>query len=223
MNRIITALDVDTAAEATRLIETIGDGADIYKVGLELYAAAGMDFVRQVAHSFCKKVFLDLKLYDIGETVLRATRQICLTDIEYLTVHARPKVMRAAVEGRGKAKTKLLGVTVLTNFEQADLFGISIADLVERRVCQAVEAGMEGMVCSPLEVRRVREIAGPNLTLITPGVRSKGAAAGDQKRFSTPREAVKNGADYVVVGRQITQAPNPRAAFEEITAEIDGQ
>ncbi len=215
---------MDSTTEALQLIERIGPAADFYKVGMELYAVGGMDFVLQVA-SFRKKVFLDLKLYDIGETVKRATRQICQTNsIEFMTVHGNRTIMKAAVEGRGESKTQLLGVTVLTSFDQEDLadlgYPVQISDLVALRVRKAVESGMDGVVCSPLEIARVREVAGKKLKIVTPGVRSREAAVGDQKRVATPREAISNGADYVVIGRQVTRAADPRAACEQILAEI---
>jgi orotidine-5'-phosphate decarboxylase len=217
-------LDVASTAEALQLVEKIGPAADFYKVGMELYAAAGMEIVSQLA-SFGKNVFLDLKLYDIAETVKRATRQICRSGAPaFLTVHGSRAIMRAAVEGRAESATKLLGVTVLTSFDQEDMadlgFSVSVLDLVELRVRKAVESGIDGVVCSPLEVARVREIAGSQLVIVTPGVRSIAAAAGDQKRVATPREAIRNGADYLVIGRQVTRAPAPEAAFREILAEI---
>ncbi|MBV9303561.1 MAG: orotidine-5'-phosphate decarboxylase [Acidobacteriaceae bacterium] len=223
-NPLIIALDVASATEALELVEKIGPAADFYKIGMELYAAAGMDFVSQLA-SFRKRIFLDLKLYDIGETVKRATRVICETNsVSFLTVHGSGPIMKAAVEGRGESGTKLLGVTVLTSFDEEDLrdlgFPMAVRDLVELRVRKAVESGMAGIVCSPVEVARVREIGGPDLTIVAPGVRSKGAAHGDQKRVATPEDAIKDGADYVVIGRQVTRAADPRAAFEEILAEI---
>lgn len=223
-NPLIIALDVSSAAEALELIEKIGPTADFYKVGMELYAAAGMDFVAQLA-SFRKKVFLDLKLYDISETVKRATRQIAQSGVvAFLTVHGSRAVMRAAAEGRGESRTKLLAVTVLTSFDQEDLadlgYSVPVSDLVELRVRKAVESGMDGIVCSPLEVARVREIGGRDLILVTPGVRSQGAGQGDQKRVATPAEAIRSGADYLVIGRQVTRAVEPRVACEEILAEI---
>jgi orotidine-5'-phosphate decarboxylase len=191
---------------------------------MELYAVAGMEIVSQLG-SFGKNVFLDLKLYDIAETVKRAARQICkIGSPAFLTVHGSRAIMRAAVEGRGENKTKLLGVTVLTSFDQEDMadlgFSVPVSDLVELRVRKAVESGMDGVVCSPLEIRRVREAGGPKLIIVTPGVRSIGAAKGDQKRIATPSEAVRNGADYLVIGRQVTRASNPEAACREILAEI---
>ncbi len=221
---LIIALDVDSADEALKLIEKIGPAAEFYKVGMELYAAAGMSLVHEISASG-RKVFLDLKLYDIGETVKRATRRICSDAApEFLTVHGSRSVMQAAVEGRGNSPTKLLAVTVLTSFDQEDLadlgYSCSIADLVSLRVKKARDSGMDGIVCSPLEVARVRSLAGPQMKLVTPGVRSAGADKGDQKRVATPAEALRDGADYLVVGRQVTRASDPRAACEQILAEI---
>ena len=223
-NPLIIALDVDSTSEALQLIERIGPAADFYKVGMELYAVGGMAFVNQLG-SFGKKVFLDLKLYDISETVKRATKQIAGNEaVEFLTVHGSRAVMRAAVEGRGTKRTQLLAVTVLTSFDQDDLadlgYSTPISDLVELRVRKAAESGIDGIVCSPLEVARVRETGGPKLKLVTPGVRSAGAAVGDQKRVATPAEAIANGADYLVIGRQVTRAADPRKACEEVLAEV---
>ena len=215
---------MDSAAEASDLIEKIGPAMNFYKVGMELYAIGGMEFVRHL-NSLGKRVFLDLKLYDIGETVKRATRRICETDVvDFLTVHGSNAIMRAAVEGRAGSQTKLLAVTVLTSFDAEDMaelgFSMPIPQLVELRVKNAVESGIDGVVCSPLEVARVREISGPNLKLVTPGVRSLGSFTGDQKRVATPKEAIENGADYLVIGRQVTRADDPRAAVESILSEI---
>jgi orotidine-5'-phosphate decarboxylase len=217
-------LDVASTAEALQLVEKIGPAANFYKVGMELYAAAGMDIVSQLG-SFGKNVFLDLKLYDIAETVKRATTQICKSDAPaFLTVHGSRAIMRAAVEGRAESATKLLGVTVLTSFDQEDMadlgFSVPVSDLVELRVRKAVESGMDGVVCSPLEVARIRELAGSQLLIVTPGVRSIAAARGDQKRIATPGEAIRHGADYLVIGRQVTRATHPEAAYREILAEI---
>jgi orotidine-5'-phosphate decarboxylase len=206
------------------LLHRIGDTVDFYKIGMELYAAGGMEFVRQVS-GLGKQVFLDLKLYDIGETVKRATRRICQSDaVTFLTVHGSRAIMQAAVEGRGETKTRLLAVTVLTSFDQDDLadlgYPVPVETLVELRVRKALEAGMNGIVCSPREVKRVREIAGPDLTLVIPGVRSVGAAAGDQKRIGTPAQAIRDGADFLVIGRQVTRAADPAAACRQILDEI---
>jgi orotidine-5'-phosphate decarboxylase len=217
-------LDVDSTTAALELIQKIGPAAGFYKIGMELYAAGGMPFVSEVAASG-KKVFLDLKLYDISETVKRATRQIAKQGVAtFLTIHASRILMQAAVEGRGDYETKLLAVTVLTSFGQDDLadlgHSLPLSDLVELRVKKAVESQMDGIICSPLEVARVRHIAGPEMLLVTPGVRSAGSAKGDQKRVATPAEAIASGADYLVIGRQITRADDPRAACEKILDEI---
>jgi orotidine-5'-phosphate decarboxylase len=224
VNPIIVALDVESTAQALELVERIGPAADFYKIGMELYAGSGMPFVSDVA-AMGKKVFLDLKLYDIGETVKRATRRIVETGlVEFLTVHGSKAVMQAAAEGRGEAPTKLLAVTVLTSFDQDDLadlgYSVPVSELVDLRVRKAVESGMDGIVCSPLEVARVRQTGGPQLKLVTPGVRSAGAAKGDQKRVATPAEAIQSGADYLVIGRQVTRAADPRLACEDVLKEI---
>lgn len=192
---------------------------------MEMYAAGGMDFVRQVS-GLGKQVFLDLKLYDIGETVKRATRRICDSGaVTFLTVHGSRTIMNAAVDGRGQSKTKLLAVTVLTSFDEEDLtdlgYPVQPSTLVELRVRKAMQSGFDGVVCSPLEVARVRRVAGDELKLVIPGVRSAGAAAGDQKRVATPAEAIRDGADYLVIGRQVTRAADPARACKEILEEIE--
>jgi orotidine-5'-phosphate decarboxylase len=217
-------LDVDSTTSALELIRRIGPTAGFYKIGMELYAAGGMPFVSEVAASG-KKVFLDLKLYDISETVKRTSRQIAKQGVAtFLTIHASRSLMQAAVEGRGDYETKLLAVTVLTSFSQDDLtdlgHSLPLSDLVELRVKKAVESRMDGIICSPLEVARVRSIAGPEMLLVTPGVRSAGSEKGDQKRVATPAEAIASGADYLVIGRQVTRAEDPRAACEKILDEI---
>jgi orotidine-5'-phosphate decarboxylase len=216
------ALDVASAAEARALVAALGTDADFYKVGLELYAVAGMDFVRELKGQG-KRVFLDLKLYDIGEQVKRAVTAISLAGVDYLTIHAVKQVMRAAVAGRGSS-LKLLAVTVLTSFDENDVrddgSALSLSELVEKRVGHAMSAGVDGIVCSSLEVSKVRAITGPKMTLVIPGVRSAGKSAGDQKRVATPAEAIASGADYLVVGRQVTRAEDPRAELLKILDEI---
>lgn len=225
MNPLMIALDVESEEGAWRLVETIGSSAEFYKVGMELYAAAGPSFVARLSQAG-KNVFLDLKLYDIGETVRRATAQLCRSvQPWFLTVHGSRTVMEAAAAGRGSANTKLLAVTVLTSFDENDLrdlgYPMPVSQLVELRVRKAKESGLDGVVCSPLEVATVRQIAGPEMTLITPGVRSAGTSVGDQKRVATPAQALKDGADFLVIGRQVTRAQDPRAACEKILAEIN--
>lgn len=222
-NRIIVALDVDSADEARALVARLGGQIGFYKVGMELYAAAGMDFVRELLGQG-KDVFLDMKYYDIGETVKRAVRVAARSGVRLLTVHGSSQVMRAAMEGRGDAGTKLLAVTVLTSFDRQDLadlgYDCAISELVSLRVRKAMEAGMDGLVCSPLEAAAVRAQAGARAILVTPGVRSGGAAKGDQKRVATPGDAIRDGADYVVMGRQITRADDPRVEAARVAEEI---
>jgi len=222
-NPLIIALDFDAPEQALSLVDRLGNGIDFYKVGMELYAAAGMDFVRNLLDAG-KRVFLDLKLYDIGETVKRAVRQIATTGVRFVTVHGSGPVMRAAVEGRSGSSLQLLAVSVLTSFDQEDLADLGypcpVEDLVSLRVRKAMESGLDGVVCSPLEAARVRELAGPEAILVTPGVRSEGAARGDQKRVATPAEALRDGANYLVIGRQVTRSSNPRSEVARIQAEI---
>jgi orotidine-5'-phosphate decarboxylase len=219
---IIIALDVPSVREARALIAALGDDADFYKVGLELYAVGGMDFVRELKAQG-KRVFLDLKLYDIGEQVKRAVAAISNVGVDFLTIHAIKQVMRAAVEGR-TGSLKLLAVTVLTSFDENDIreegYSLTLPEVVEKRVGHALEAGVDGIVCSSLEVAKVRAMTGPKMTLVIPGVRSAGKSAADQKRVSTPADAVANGADYLVVGRQVTRAEDPRAELLKILEEI---
>lgn len=220
---VIIALDFDSPREADRLVAALGGAASFYKVGIELFAAAGPDYVRSLVDRG-KRVFLDLKYYDIGETVRRAVTAAARTGATFLTVHAVGQVMRAAVEGRADSAMKLLAVTVLTSFDQADVDQMghtcTVSELVAKRVRQAMAAGIEGIIGSPVEATSIRQAAGPDAILVTPGVRSAGAARGDQKRVATPAEAIRNGADYIVVGRQVTRAPDPSAALEAIHIEL---
>jgi len=218
---VIIALDFDSAGKADCLVASLGDGANFYKVGMELYAATGMDYVRGLIDRG-KRVFLDMKYYDIGETVKRAVAVAARSGAEFLTIHGVGQVMRAAIEGRGDSAMKLLAVTVLTSFDQGDVrelgYDCALADLVGQRVRLAMRTGVDGIVGSPVEACAIRREAGPRAILVTPGVRSRGAAAGDQKRIATPAEAVRDGADYVVVGREVTRAADPAAALEAIHA-----
>ncbi len=223
MNPIIIALDVETAEEARQIVQATSPSVDFFKIGMELYAAAGMEFVKELCGSG-KQVFLDMKFYDIGETVRRAVKQVANSGVRFLTVHGSESVMRAAVEGRADSKLQLLAVTVLTSFDQTDLadlgYPCSIEELVELRVSKAMKAAIDGIVCSPLEAARVRRISGPDALLVTPGVRSAGSTKGDQKRVATPAEAIRDGANYLVIGRQVTRAQNPGAAVREILDEL---
>ena len=220
---IIIALDFDSAREADALVSALGASAVFYKVGMELFAAAGMDYVRCLLDRG-KQVFLDMKYYDIPETVKRAVSVVARSGAAFLTVHAVGQVMRAAVEGKGGSNLKLLAVTVLTSFDQRDVDEMGhqcpLSDLVALRVRQAMDAGFDGIVGSPLEARAIRRIAGPDAILVTPGVRSHGAARGDQKRVATPAEAIRDGASHLVIGRQVTRAADPAAALAAIRGEL---
>lgn len=222
-NPIIIALDVESADEARALVRRLGPQVNFYKVGMELYAAAGIAFVRELVDEGMD-VFLDLKFYDIPETVRRAVAQVARLGVRFLTIHAVPSVMRAAVAGKADSSLQLLGVTVLTSFGREDLaemgYTCEVSELVATRAKQAMDAGIDGIVSSPLEVAAVRRITGPDAILVTPGVRSAGSAAGDQKRVATPAEAVRNGANYLVIGRQITRAADPAAEAARVLAEI---
>jgi orotidine-5'-phosphate decarboxylase len=222
-NPIIVALDVESARDARALVARLGDRVGFYKVGMELYAAAGMEFVRALLAQG-KDVFLDMKFYDIPETVKRATARVAQTGVRFLTVHGSGPMMRAAVEGKAGSELRLLAVTVLTSFDQRDLadlgYPCELSSLVELRARKAMEAGMDGLVASPLDIALVRRIVGPAATLVAPGVRSAGAGAGDQKRVATPAEALRSGADYLVMGRQITRAEDPAAAAARVLEEI---
>ena len=222
-NPIIVALDFETAAEASALVALLGDRIQVYKIGIELYAGAGMAFAREL-RSQGKDVFLDMKFYDIPETVRRAVCQVARAGLQFLTVHGSDAVMRAAVEGRDTSNLQLLAVTLLTSFDRQDIedlgYPCEATDLVDLRVRKAMAAGMQGIVASPLDAARVRRLAGAGALLVTPGVRSAGAAKSDQKRVATPAEAIREGADYVVVGRQVTRAADPVGEVDRVLEEI---
>ncbi len=225
VDRLILALDVPSVAEARAVVaETEGD-VGVYKVGLELIFAGGVDFARELAASG-KRVFLDAKLHDIDNTVAGAVRSIRSVGATFLTLHAYPKTMAAAVAARGDAPLALLAVTVLTAFDDADLaeagYRAGVAETVALRAAQAKAAGVDGIVCSPREVAALRALVGPDVLLVTPGVRPAGSAAGDQKRVATPAEAIRSGADMVVVGRPIIGAADRRAAARAIVSELAG-
>ncbi|MCS7042077.1 MAG: orotidine-5'-phosphate decarboxylase [Bryobacteraceae bacterium] len=223
-NPLIVALDVENRASALRLVEQCGELIPFYKVGLELFTAEGPALVRELVGAG-KQVFLDLKMYDIGETVRRAAARAADLGVSLLTVHCVPQVIRAAVEGVEGSQTKILAVTVLTSFDQRDLEDIGIAGRTPAEhvlwlAGRGLEAGTHGFVCSPLEAARLRALVGGGRLLVTPGVRSAGAAAHDQKRVATPAEALAAGADYLVIGREITRATDPRAAAQRILGEV---
>jgi orotidine-5'-phosphate decarboxylase len=222
--RLITALDLPSVAEAETMVGRIGAGCGFYKIGLQLLPIGGMELAARLKGGGYN-VFLDFKLHDIPATVEKATRSIAEAGTgDLLTVHAEPPVMRAAVEGRAGSGLKILGVTVLTAYDDAMLaemgYGMGARDLVMRRVDQAVEAGMDGVVASPLEAEAIRARVPESFLIVTPGVRPAGADAGDQKRIATPADALKAGASHLVVGRPITAADDPAAAAAAINAEM---
>ena len=223
-DRLIVALDVAEAASAEKLVEAIGDAAAFYKVGMELaYAADGLALVGRLATAG-KQVFVDLKLHDIPNTVERATAQVARLGATFLTVHAYPQTMRAAVAGARGSSVAILGVTVLTSSDDADLleagYRFGVVEMVRRRAEQAQALGVQGLVASAAEAKSVRAAVGPKMILVTPGIRPAGADVGDQKRVATPGSAIRDGADYLVVGRPITTASDPRRAARAIVEEI---
>jgi orotidine-5'-phosphate decarboxylase len=223
-DRLIVALDVSDTAAAEALVERIGEAATFYKVGMELaYGGDGLAMVGRLGAAG-KKVFLDLKLHDIPNTVERATAAVAGLGATFLTVHAYPQTMKAAIAGANGSSLAILGVTVLTSSDDNDLaeagYRYGAGELVRRRAEQAKALGVPGLVASAAEALRIREAVGPEMILVTPGIRPAGAAVGDQKRVATPESAIRDGADYLVVGRPITTAPDPRAAAEAIVAEI---
>jgi orotidine-5'-phosphate decarboxylase len=222
--RLITALDLPSVAEAETMVGRIGAGCGFYKIGLQLLPIGGMELAARLKGGGYD-VFLDFKLHDIPATVEKATRSIAEAQVgDLLTVHAEPPVMRAAVEGRAGSGLKILGVTVLTAYDDAMLaemgYGMGARDLVLRRVDQAVEAGLDGVVASPLEAEAIRARVPSDFLIVTPGVRPAGADAGDQKRIATPADALKSGASHLVVGRPITGADDPAAAASMIAEQM---
>jgi orotidine-5'-phosphate decarboxylase len=222
-DRLIVALDMPDVAQAQKLVDQLGDGVSFYKVGMELAYGGGMSFVTRLAASG-KQVFLDLKLHDIPNTVERAVAQVARLGATFLTIHAYPQTMRAAVAGREGSSLKLLGVTVLTSCDDADLkdagYAYGVGALVAKRGAQARDAHFDGLIASAAETAMLRARLGDDLFLVIPGIRPAGAETGDQKRVATPAQAIRDGADYLVVGRPITQASDPRAAAQAIAAEI---
>ena len=222
-DRLIVSLDLPTLEAAEAMIARLGDSVSFYKIGYQLVYAGGLSLARKLSAAG-KKVFIDVKLHDIGNTVKSGVQSLSTLGATFMTVHAYPQTMQAAVEGRGSSGLQILAVTVLTSYNQADMeaagYGHGIADLVAIRARQAKEIGVDGLVCSPEEVTAVRAIVGDQMSLVTPGIRPAGSAVGDQKRIMTPSRAIKAGADYLVVGRPIVEATDPKAAAEAIQAEI---
>lgn len=225
--RLICALDVPTTEEARALVDRIQDAVGFYKIGLQLFATDGMALARELKAEG-RRVFLDWKLHDIGATVEKAAASLAGAGCDLLTVHARPQVMAAARRGAGDSGLKVLGVTVLTSLSAEDVaaddHSLSPAELVELRVRQALDAGIDGVVSSPQEARRVREIATaagrPEFLIVTPGIRPVGASMDDQSRAATPEQALRDGATHLVVGRPITAAADPREAALAVTESI---
>lgn len=229
-SRLIVGLDLPSIEAARALVERIGNGVEFYKVGLTLLARPGGVAFAHELRAMGKLVFQDWKLHDIGAQVEGAARSVAEGGCDLLTVHAEPQVMRAAVKGRGAHATKILAVTVMTSLSNADLKEIGYvagaAELVEARVRQALECGVDGVVSSPLEAARVREIATeagrPDFLIVTPGVRPAGGDLGDQQRVATPAEALRNGASHLVVARPVIAADDPVMAAARIAAEMEG-
>jgi len=221
--RLIVALDVASIAEAEALVARLGETVSFYKIGYQLAFAGGIDFARVLAGAG-KRVFLDLKLHDIGNTVARGVEGVARLGASFLSVHAYPQTMHAAVDARKGSALRLLAVTVLTSYGDADLaaagYDFTVLELVAERAAQARDVGIDGLVCSGEEAAILRSNVGAGMILVTPGIRPAGAAAGDQKRVMTPAAAIAAGADYLVVGRPIIAAPNPKAAADAIIAEI---
>ncbi len=222
-DRLIVALDLPSVADAERLTWRLGDAVTFYKIGYQLGYAGGLDFARELVASG-KKVFLDLKLHDIGNTVGKGVESIVKLGASFLTVHAYPQTMQAALDARRGSPLKVLAVTILTSYNDADVAAAGyqghVADQVKRKSAQARDLGIDGIVCSAEESAMLRPLIGPNFLLVTPGIRPAGAASGDQKRIMTPQAAIAAGSDYLVVGRPVTEAAEPKAVAEAIVADI---
>jgi orotidine-5'-phosphate decarboxylase len=222
-DRLIIPLDVPTVMDAEQLVEALGDTVSFYKIGHQLAFAGGLNFVREL-RDMGKQIFLDMKLLDIDNTIAKGVENIVKMDVQMTTVHAYPKAMRAAVEAAKGSDLCLLGVTVLTSMDDADLvdagFSDKAEDLVLKRAEQASALGMGGVVSSAQEASRIRKVVSPNMAIVTPGIRPAGSQAGDQKRIMTPMDAIAAGSTHLVVGRPITAAENPKEAAQSVVDEI---
>ncbi len=222
-DRLIVALDLPSVAAADAMVARLGDAVSFYKIGYQFAFAGGLPFAEQLVRSG-RQVFLDLKLHDIGNTVAKGVESVARLGATFLTVHAYPQTMKAAVEARAQSGLRILAVTVLTSYDDADLaaagYDFTVAELVAERAAQARDMGIDGLVCSAEEAADLRKIVGSRLALVTPGIRPAGAASGDQKRIMTPTAAIAAGANYLVVGRPILDAPDPKAAAAAIVSEI---
>ena len=222
--RLIVALDVPSTAAAEALVSRLGESVWFYKIGYQLAFAGGLSLAAELTAAG-KQVFLDLKLHDIGNTVARGVESVAQLGTTFLTVHAYPQTMKAAVQGKQGSNLRLLAVTVLTSYDDADLaaagYELNVKELAAARAEQARDIGLDGLVCSAEEATALRNIVGRGMVLVTPGIRPAGSAGGDPKRIMTPARAIQAGADYLVVGRPVMEAGDPKAAADAIVAEID--
>ena len=222
--RLIVALDLPTLKTAEDMVARLGDTVSFYKIGYQLAFAGGLPFAAGLIAAG-KQVFLDLKLHDIGNTVQKGVESVAQMGATFLTVHAYPQTMKAAVEGKKGSTLRILAVTVLTSYDDSDLaaagYDMSVPELAAARAAQARDMGIDGLVCSPEEAANLRGIVNRSMVLVTPGIRPAGSATGDQKRIMTPAKAIKAGADYLVVGRPVVEAGDPKAAADQIVAEIE--
>lgn len=227
-DRLIVALDVPNVVQGLDLAARIGDAVSFYKIGLGMLTGGGFALANELKQEQGKRIFLDMKLFDIGATVEAAVRGLAQYDLDFLTVHGDPQVVRAAAEGRRGSATQILAVTVLTSLDRADLDAnlIKPGDLREitlERAARALEAGADGVIASPQEAALIRALPqAAGKLIVTPGVRPTGSAAGDQKRIATPAQAIADGANHIVVGRPVWQAKDPRAAAQAIATELAG-
>nr|WP_040672471.1 orotidine-5'-phosphate decarboxylase [Rhodobacter sp. SW2] len=225
-DRLIVALDVPNVVQGLELAGRIGDAVSFYKIGLGMLTGGGFALANELKQEHGKRVFLDLKLFDIGATIEAAVRGISSYDLDFLTVQGDPQVVRAAAEGKRGSGLKILAVTILTSLDRADLDANlirpgDIAEITLERAARALEAGADGVIASPQEAAAIRALPqAQGRLIVTPGVRPAGAALGDQKRVETPARAVANGADHIVIGRPIWQAADPRAAALAVVAEL---
>jgi orotidine-5'-phosphate decarboxylase len=220
--RLIVALDLPSVEAAQAMVARLGDAVSFYKIGYQLAFAGGLPYVRTLADAG-KQVFVDLKLHDIGNTVAQGVKSVARLGATFLTVHAYPQTMQAAVDAR-EGNLRILAVTVLTSYDDHDLksagYDTTVRNLVVGRAAQARDIGVDGLVCSAEEAAQVRSIVGVKLALVTPGIRPAGSDPGEQKRIATPRAAIIAGADYLVVGRPVIAAADPKAAAQAIVDEI---
>ena len=225
-DRLIVAMDVPNVLEGLELAKTLGDSVSFYKIGLGMLTGGGLALANELKQEHGKRIFLDMKFFDIGATVAAAVRGVAQFDLDFLTVHGDPHVVRAARNGAGGSNMKILAVTILTSLDRDDLDASclkagDVTDLVQERAGIAMETGADGVICSPQEVALIRDLPeAAGKLIVTPGVRPAGADLGDQKRVMTPAQAIANGANHVVVGRPIWQSADPRQAAVTIQAEL---